>query len=561
MNDSKGVDSRRSRGNATLRVGVLVLGLMLLIPILATTSSAVSGNWTVSYVDSENDVGQYSSIAVDSEGAVHISYYDDSVQNLMYANDTSGSWTVTVGDSAGDVGRYSSIAVDSSDHVHISYYDASNGALKYVTDSPGFWEPTTLDDGVETGTHTSIAVDPDQRVYISYRNETSGDLNCHIGSSGRDQIQVVDQEDEVGLFSSIAIGPDGNAHISYYDSTHTALKYARSQNELPDQPTELEAEPGDGSISLEWEAPQDEGSSPISGYNIYRGTSPLSLSLHDTVNDTDYLDGDMVNGHPYYYKVSAVNDQGEGELSDLISAIPGTGEDVPSTPQNLNATSEGLFVELTWDAPYDSGADDIDKYRVYRGTTSSSLDKYKTFEDEDVRSFNDTQVESGQTYYYKVSASNSKGWGPNSSEVSATPVRPITPSEPSEPLNLSTTTSGDRISLSWDAPEDTGGYSIDYYKVYRGTSSDSMTLLANNVASQQFNDTSVEEGEKYYYMVTAFNQEGEGDGAEVSATASGDSGSEGLPWLWIGIAVVAVIVAIVAILFLLYGGREKGPWE
>ncbi|MFP4171111.1 MAG: fibronectin type III domain-containing protein, partial [Methanomassiliicoccales archaeon] len=280
---------------------------------------------------------------------------------------------------------------------------------------------------------------------------------------------------------------------------------------------------------------------------------------HDTVNDTDYLDGDMVNGHSYYYKVSAVNDQGEGELSDLIWATPGTGGDVPSTPQNLNATSDGLFVELTWDAPYHSGAYDIEDYRVYRGTTSSSLDTYETIDD--VRSFNDTQVESGQTYYYRVSAINDDGEGQWSEMASATPVRPITPSEPSEPLNLSTTTSGDRISLSWDAPEDTGGYSIDYYKVYRGTSSDSMTLLANNVASQQFNDTSVEEGEKYYYMVTAFNQEGEGDGAEVSSTASGDSGSEGLPWLWIGIAVVAVIVAVVTILVLLYGGREKGPWE
>ncbi|MFP4171237.1 MAG: hypothetical protein ACLFUV_09525, partial [Methanomassiliicoccales archaeon] len=169
MNDSKGVDSRRSRGNATLRVGVLVLGLMLLIPILATTSSAVSGNWTVSYVDSENDVGQYSSIAVDSEGAVHISYYDDSVQNLMYANDTSGSWTVTVGDSAGDVGRYSSIAVDSSDHVHISYYDDSNGALKYATNAVDGWTTTTVDDDSgDVGRYSSIAVDSEGQVHISY---------------------------------------------------------------------------------------------------------------------------------------------------------------------------------------------------------------------------------------------------------------------------------------------------------------------------------------------------------------------------------------------------------
>jgi len=35
--------------------------------------------------------------------------------------------------SAGDVGQYSDIAVDSDGYIHISYYDVTNTALKYAT--------------------------------------------------------------------------------------------------------------------------------------------------------------------------------------------------------------------------------------------------------------------------------------------------------------------------------------------------------------------------------------------------------------------------------------------
>ena len=40
---------------------------------------------------------------------------------------------------------YTSIAIDSQDKVHISYNDHSNHDLKYITNATGSWVPETLD--------------------------------------------------------------------------------------------------------------------------------------------------------------------------------------------------------------------------------------------------------------------------------------------------------------------------------------------------------------------------------------------------------------------------------
>ncbi len=193
-------------------------------------------------------IGLFSSIAAGPTGTVHISYYDkyasvdafgypDPVYDLKYAtkNDT-GIWVTETVDSLGDVGQYTSIAVDSGSNVHISYFDAANKALKYARKdgATGQWTKLTIDKG-SVGAYTSLKLDSIGNVHISYFDDVNGDLkyatNAHGGGRwGRD---VVDNAGYVGSHSSIAVevtsdGTVGNVHISYYDAINAALKYAHT---------------------------------------------------------------------------------------------------------------------------------------------------------------------------------------------------------------------------------------------------------------------------------------------------------------------------------------------
>ena len=95
-----------------------------------------TGNWAIEVVDANGNVGRDSSLALDSNGFAHIAYYGwttDSTRGfLRYANNVSGSWISQTINSSGLVGRFSSLAIDQNDAIHISYYDEGNGALRYT---------------------------------------------------------------------------------------------------------------------------------------------------------------------------------------------------------------------------------------------------------------------------------------------------------------------------------------------------------------------------------------------------------------------------------------------
>ena len=111
------------------------------------------------------------------------------------------------------------------------------------------------------------------------------------------------------------------------------------------------------------------------------------------------------------------------------------------------------------------------------------------------------------------------------SSVSIT-ASPIAGTVPDAPTNLAAAASTGQATLTWSAPANNGGVAITSYKVYRGTSPGSETLLTSGGCSGLGNvttctDTGLTNGQTYYYKVSAVNSIGEGaQSAEVSATPS-----------------------------------------
>ena len=96
---------------------------------ISTCTSA--GSWTDVTIDSIGDVGKFNSITIDSNDVIHISYHDEKTYgDLKYATCTNtctstGSWTISSPHSGSfsNSGQYSAIAVDSSGKIHISHHD------------------------------------------------------------------------------------------------------------------------------------------------------------------------------------------------------------------------------------------------------------------------------------------------------------------------------------------------------------------------------------------------------------------------------------------------------
>ena len=105
----------------------------------------------------------------------------------------------------------------------------------------------------------------------------------------------------------------------------------------PGLPNGLTASPGNGKVTLSWKAPGSDGGTGISGYEIYRGTSPggesgtpVNASL---VAGTSFTVTGLTNGTRYYFTVAAVN------KAKLQSAKSGEASATPAAGASASASA------------------------------------------------------------------------------------------------------------------------------------------------------------------------------------------------------------------------------
>ena len=224
--------------------------------------------------------------------------------------------------------------------------------------------------------------------------------------------------------------------------------------EKPGRPRSLEAEATHDRVTLDWRAPSSGGD--VTGYRVQRrvGNGRYAVVAADTGSAVSfYVDEDVQPATGYSYQVRALNHGEEGDWSSTETVTTAAAPTIPGQVTALNVEpGTNSQLQLNWTAPTDTGGG-VTGYQVERSPDITS--RHWTVIEADTRSDAVTwedrdELLADRDYHYRVSARNSAGTGPASSEQTGhtrprmrldQPVRyPLTArAEPREDADVTTT--------------------------------------------------------------------------------------------------------------------------
>lgn len=258
-------------------------------------------------------------------------------------------------------------------------------------------------------------------------------------------------------------------------------------------------------MTLEWSKPLDSGGARITGY-LVRSRQWLSANEswsapvvaydgRSSRAQTARIQGLVANTR-YGFSVIAFNYRSvcvaeELNLSGAELVITTQDGIVPFEPKNFRvANVTGGAVTLAWDAPLSSDGVPLLGYVLFAGIAVEDFFLFASIDVADPRVLTVFGLQTKEQYKFVICAENARGLGRNSTILLATTAE-ATPPEPPKNLQQHPSTSGGSIVLSWDAPDDTGGVTLQRYLVYRNDSLivgldalDQSTVFADSIGVQ-----------------------------------------------------------------------------
>ena len=149
-------------------------------------------------------------------------------------------------------------------------------------------------------------------IYHMFRDDTEVWSGLELAFNDTTVSNDVTYRYTVAAQSSLGWGPNSTEVVGMPEGTSQII---------PGPPTGLVSTPGDGSVSLTWQAPNENASS-VTGYNVYRKSGQGAWELIATVTGTSYNDDNVTNGQEYSYKVSSVGSGEEGDPTESAVIIP-----------------------------------------------------------------------------------------------------------------------------------------------------------------------------------------------------------------------------------------------
>jgi hypothetical protein len=270
---------------------------------------------------------------------------------------------------------------------------------------------------------------------------------------------------------------------------------------VPNAPTIGVATAGNGSASIAFTAPTNNGGATITGYTA-TCTASGQTTRTGANTATPISVTSLLGGVEYDCSVVATNSVGNSAASAVAKVTP-TGTPGPPTIDSVTTTS--TTASVYYKAPVSNGGSNITGYTATCTAGANALNATGTANPLVVSS-----MTTGTVYLCNVKATNGNGTGAASADVSATPK-----GVPGNPTMGTATAGNAQISVTFTAPASNGGATITSYTV---TCTASGVPFTNTGASSPIVVSGLTNGTTYSCNVTATNSVG-------TSTASGSAGA------------------------------------
>ena len=251
--------------------------------------------------------------------------------------------------------------------------------------------------------------------------------------------------DTVYLYRVSAVNAAGESDLSEIESGFAS-------SDAPDPPAQVQnvqaSQDRVGHILVQWSEVEN-----ADHYRIYRAESELAefVQLATEITQLSYEDHTLVVDEDYFYRVTALNQDGESRPSETARGY--VSAEKPAVVEQVQA-SDGTFVDHV-SIEFATG-DDATSYSIYRSQNETD-DYIQIASQVESPPYDDYSTELGVSYFYKVSAVN----GSAESELSD-PDSGYADLGVPEDLTLSNSEGHWDMDLSWKAV--TGA---DSYNIYR----------------------------------------------------------------------------------------------
>ena len=120
---------------------------------------------------------------------------------------------------------------------------------------------------------------------------------------------------------------------------------------VPDRPGSPTVTEGDGTLTVKWDAPNDNGS-PITSYTVYATTAGSAATTCTTSVERTCIIKGLKNGQPYIVTVVATNANGNSQASPGVTGTPKATIQPPDKPVISSAEAKQvgqiMFLDLNW---------------------------------------------------------------------------------------------------------------------------------------------------------------------------------------------------------------------